>query len=219
MAKPLQSPSLLKASALDRIARAVANAETATSCELVVVLAPASSRYEGRALKAGAAAALLTFLALYWVLRFMTIWPPDALWLLAESCVIGALATLAFSRVAIFKRLLISRAATSAMVSSTSNAVFMEQKVASTREHNAVLIFISLFEGEARVVADQGLNGKIPESVLNEVQARLNETREGDSLQLVEGAITSIGSLCAGAFPRRPDDQNELPDSPVIRLP
>lgn len=219
MAKPLQSQSLLKAPALDRIARAVASAETATSCELVVVLAPASSRYEGRALQAGAAVALLTFLTLYWIQRFATDWPPDALRLLAESCVLGALAAWAFSRFTLLKGLLVSRAAASAMVTGTCNTVFMEQKVAFTREHNAVLIFISLLEGEARVVADQGLNGKVPEAVLNQVQARLNETREGESIQLVEGAIASIGSLCAGAFPRQPDDQNELPDSPVIRLP
>ena len=56
---------MLTEASLDRIETAVAEAEKLTSCEYIVVLAPASSRYEGRVIKAGALGALLAYAVLY----------------------------------------------------------------------------------------------------------------------------------------------------------
>ncbi len=58
MGSPLRDRRVLSDAGLKRLEAAIASAEAATSCEFIVVLAPASSRYEGKTLKAGAAVAL-----------------------------------------------------------------------------------------------------------------------------------------------------------------
>ena len=219
MGRPMQQQALLSDAGLKRIEAAVAAAEARTSCEFVVVLAPAAARYEGRAFRLGALSAVLTFVSIYWVSRLAYNARPDALYLLAEAAAMGALIAWAFSRVALLRRIVISPIARAHGVSQAAGAAFHEQKVAWTREHNAALLFVSVLEGEARVLGDLGLQAKVGEAKLNELQAALNCAADGEGVVLVEKALADLGALCAPHFPRAADDVNELPDKPVIRLP
>jgi len=219
MGRPLQHPSILREAALARIEAAVAQAEAKTSCEFVVVLAPASARYEGRALRVGALAAVLTFVVIYWVLRLVYNTRPDALYLLTEAMAIGALVAWCCSRLAPLRRLITGALARSQGVTQAAGATFHEQKVAWTKEHNAALLFVSVLEGEARLLGDLHLQQKAGESTLNEIQAALNGASDGDGVALIEQALAKLGDLGAKQFPRAPQDVNELPDKPVIRLP
>jgi len=219
MGKPLQKSTLLGQDALSRIEAAVAQAEAKTSCEFVVVLAPASSRYEGTAMRVGALAAVLTFVVIYWFTRIAMNVRPDALYLLAESVAMGAIVTWAFARLAPLRRLLARRITQSLFVSQAASAAFHEQKVAWTKDHNAALLYISVMEGEARLLGDLGLQQKAGEANLNEIQAALNAASDGDGASLIEHALARLGELGAKHYPRAAGDVNELPDKPVIRLP
>jgi putative membrane protein len=219
MGKPLQHQAILREVGLARIEAAVAAAEARTSCEFVVVLAPASARYEGRALRAGALAAVVTFIAIYWVLRLAFNTRPDALYLLAEAMAMGALVAWGCSRLTPLRRLITGAMARSQGVTQAAGATFHEQKVAWTKEHNAALLFVSVLEGEARVLGDLHLQQKAGEAALNEIQAALNSAGSGDGVALIEQALAKLGEAGAEHFPRAADDVNELPDKPVIRLP
>lgn len=219
MGKPLQSGSLLARDSLARIEAAVARAEAQTSCEFIVVLAPASNRYEGAALRAGALVAVITFVSIYWFMRIAMSVRPDGLYLLAEAVAMGALAAFAFARVAPLRRLLARRITRSLFVSQAAGAAFHEQKVAWTKEHNAALLYVSVLEGESRMLADLALQQKAGEATLNEIQAALNNARDGEGLALIEQALAQLGELGAKHYPRATGDVNELPDKPVIRLP
>ncbi|KAA0216154.1 hypothetical protein EDM80_04550 [bacterium] len=213
----LQDKSLLSDAGLKRLEAAIASAESATSCEFIVVLAPASSRYEGKAFKAGAAVSLFVFVALYWV-HFFTTGRPDALWLLAEGCVAGVCAGYAVARVPTLQRLLISRPEMHAAVTQAAGSAFREQNASYTELRNAALLYVSVLEGQARLLADVQLERKVKEARLNEVLAALLNHR-GEAIEALENAIAQLGHLCADAFPRPAGDVNELPDRPIIRLP
>lgn len=96
--------------------------------------------------------------------------------------------------------------------------VFAEQKfvefgMQNTAERNAILILIAPRAQKFAVVGDQGVHQKCgPEFWQRLVETmRAHFQREEFTDALVE-AIESAGQLLAQHFPRRSDDQNELPD-------
>ena len=215
----MQNRSLLSTASLDRIEQAVADAEKSTSCEFVVVVAPASSRYEGRALRMGAAAAVLMFVALYWINELWLYGAPDALLLLLEAAAAGALTALAFSRVSVLRRWILPRWRMQSAVQDAANAVFTDENVSLTKDRNAVLLYVSVLEGEARLMPDIGAQSRLNDSSLGEIAAALASARTGDPTTLLCDAIRILGQGCVECFPVRADDQNELPDRPLIRMP
>lgn len=197
----------------------MAAAEKQTSCEYIVVLAPASDRYEGRAIKAGAVAAVLVFVALYYINDWLFGVPLDPLLLLIEAASFGALTTLAFARFNPLKRLLIPRWRMAAAVDSAAHTVFSEENVSLTRDRNAVLLYVSVLEGQVRLMPDIGVQRSVHDSKLGEVEARLANAEHGDPADLLVDALERLAECCRECFPLAEDDENELPDRPQIRLP
>lgn len=205
-------------SALDRIEQAVAAAERNTSCEFIVILAPASSRYEGRALKAAAAVGGLVFVAqdlLHWLWLGAL---ADGLFLLIEALVVAALALLALRRVPALRRMLLPRWLMRDAVDMTSAALFTKENVSLTRERNGCLLFVSVLEGEARVMPDIGMERALDGARLGEIRAGLANAA-GDPVEALCAALQRLGGCCREKFPRAADDVNELPDRPQIWLP
>lgn len=215
----MQNRSLLNTASLDRIEQAVADAEKSTSCEFVVVVAPASSRYEGRALRMGAAAAVLMFVALYWINELWLYGAPDALLLLLEAAAAGALTALAFSRVSVMRRWILPRWRMQSAVQDAANAVFTHENVSLTKDRNAVLLYVSVLEGEARLMPDVGVQTRLQNAAIGEISAMLAHAKSGDPTQLVCDAVRKLGQGCVECFPVQADDQNEMPDRPLIRMP
>ncbi|MCC7509794.1 MAG: hypothetical protein IT464_10500 [Planctomycetes bacterium] len=215
----MQNRSLLSTASLDRIEQAVAAAEKSTSCEFIVVLAPASSRYEGRALRTGTAVAVLVFVALYWINELWLYGAPDALLLLLEAAAAGLLTALAFSRVAVLRRSILPRWRMQAAVQDAANAVFTDENVSLTKDRNAVLLYVSVLEGEARLMPDIGAQNRLHAATVGEIAAALGNAKSGDPTELVCDAIRKLGQGCVECFPVQADDLNELPDRPQIRMP
>jgi putative membrane protein len=215
----MQSRVLLRADSLDRIEAAVADAEKLTSCEYVVVIAPASSRYEGRVIKAAAAIAVIVFIALYWLNGLLFDVDTDPLLLLLEAVVAGGLSALLFSRVHVLRRLLIPRWAMRSAVDAAAHSTFSVENVSLTNDRNAIMLYVSVLEGEVRLMPDIGAQKTMHEGALGEVEGMLKNARDGDPVELVCEAIRKLGGHCKDCFPRQADDKNELPDRPQIRLP
>ncbi|MCB9894029.1 MAG: hypothetical protein H6839_06265 [Planctomycetes bacterium] len=209
---------MLTEASLDRIEAAVADAEKQTSCEYIVVLAPASSRYEGRIIKAGALGALLAYALLYSI-NYWLYGEPDALWLLLEAIASGALVAVAFNKFSPLRRLLIPRWVMTAAVDTAAHATFSQENASLTKDRNAVLIYVSVFEGEVRLMPDIGVQQKVHEGKLGEIEGKLANAQSGDPTELVCDAIRQLGACCGACFPIEPEDVNELPDRPQIRLP
>jgi len=196
----------------------VAEAERHTSCEYVVVLAPASSRYDSRVWLTGLLAGLLMFLGAHFANDLLLDTDTNAPLLLLESLIVGGIVGALFWRFDALKRLIVPRWRRSACVEIAADATFSKEKVGLTRDRNAVLLFVSVLEGEVRMLPDIGLVQKLHDAELGKIKAMLNNGA-GDPVQLLEDALIALGKACGGCFPRAADDVNELPDKPQIRLP
>lgn len=209
---------MLSEASLDAIEAAVADAERATSCEYIVVLAPASDRYDARVFKVGILVTLLAF-ALFFSVNEWLYGPPHAMWLLLEALSVGIVVTVALKRFDVLRRLVVPGAMRRERVDAAAAATFFEENVSLTRDRNAVLLYVSVFEGEVRMLPDVGVQQKVHDARLNEIQARLANAGDEDPTDLVCEAVRKLGHHCAECFPIRDDDENELPDRPQIRMP
>ena len=96
---------------------------------------------------------------------------------------------------------------------------FYENDLTATKDHTGVLIFISLLEHRAVILADKGINAKVEATTWNQILATLlSEIRSGRADAGLITAITSCGEILARHFPAEPGDKNELPNQLVIEL-
>lgn len=215
----LNDELLLTPQALARIEKAVAQAEQGTSCEIAVVLAPASSRYEIPVVQMAALFAVVAFVALdainYFALETELLANP--LWLMGCALAVGAGVAMFVAGTGL-RRKFVSGAQAHKAVDLAAAASFWEQKIGFTKEHNAVLLYVSVWEGQARVLPDAGATAKIADAKFGEVAKTLNDS-SADGPDAVCEAITQIGVLVKEAFLRAAGDANEVPDKPVIREP
>jgi putative membrane protein len=92
---------------------------------------------------------------------------------------------------------------------------FWAQRLNKTKERTGVLIFVSLAERYAEIIADAGINEKVTpevwENAVSALTAGIRQGRVGDGLV---AAIAQCGAVLAEHFPL-PDgsvNPNELPD-------
>jgi putative membrane protein len=94
---------------------------------------------------------------------------------------------------------------------------FLAHGLHTTEARTGVLIFVSLFERYAEIVADAGIAAKVEQAVWDESLAQLlAEIRAGRLADGLVGAIGRAGTVLAVHFPPRPRDRNELPNDLVI---
>lgn len=95
------------------------------------------------------------------------------------------------------------------------NAVqqFLARNVHNTKNRTGILLFVSLAEQYAEVVADAGINAKVSQEEWNAIVGTL--THHASRLEVVEGfvmAIEQAGQLLAKHFPPGTVSANELDD-------
>ena len=84
---------------------------------------------------------------------------------------------------------------------------------AKTSGRTAVLIYISLAEHVAEIIADEAIHGKVPPGVWGDAMAdMIAEVRQGRLADGMIAAVRDVGVILAEHFPRADDDVNELPD-------
>ena len=82
-----------------------------------------------------------------------------------------------------------------------------------THGRTGVLIYLSLAEHRAEIVADDAIAAKVSPEVWGAAMATLiGEIRAGRPAEGLVGAVTQVGAVLAEHFPRAEDDVNELPD-------
>jgi putative membrane protein len=88
---------------------------------------------------------------------------------------------------------------------------FFKEELYKTRDETGILIFISVFEHKVWVLADKGINAKVPENhwegIVSHVTEGIKSQRQGDAIC---EAVTRIGKTLKAHFPVKPDDINEL---------
>ncbi|MFT3973263.1 MAG: TPM domain-containing protein [Amaricoccus sp.] len=190
----------------DRISSTIRAAEARTTGEIVCVLAEQSSDSQALPVLLAALAAL----ALPWgLIAFTTLSVVSILSLQAVTfVVVGLLLSLPSARVA-----LIPRQARRAMAFRVATEQFLTRSVSRTRDRTGVLIFVSLAEHYARIIADDGIAARVPQSHWQgAVDALTARSREGRMADGFVAAIEMCAAVLAEHFPSADGGPNELPD-------
>jgi putative membrane protein len=195
-----------------RIEAAVGAAEATTSAEFVCAVTRAADTYFTVPLLVASGVALALPLAADALAPGWGGWtaPSDgvvALQLLAWAALAGIL-----TRPAIAARIT-PRAVRARRAARLARAAFLELGLAGVAARDGVLLFVALAERHVEVIADRGVHAKVDAGAWRAVvDAFTAAVARGDVADGFVAALGRLAPILAAAFPRRPDDANEIPD-------
>ena len=208
------------------VTAAVAEAELATNGEIVTIVADRSDRYHDVALHWAVLAMLLPMALLAvrpdWLVgplgRVSGGWRPEpslhevitALLLITASTFLLALLPLRNTRL---RDALTPPATKSRRVRRRAIELFRAGTDRRTARRTGVLLYVSLAEHRAEIVADEAIHAKVAPEVWGEAMAELvTRLRDGRPGEGMAAAVARVGVVLAEHFPRDAGDANELPD-------
>jgi putative membrane protein len=187
-----------------RVAEAIRAAEQITGAEIVCVLARRSSDYS----YVPALWAAFVALATPWLFILFTHWPVR--WIFAIQLAVFIVAVLLFSLTPLWS-VLTPRRIQRARAHRAAMEQFFTRGVGRTSNRCGVLIFASLAERYARIIADVGVADKIADDewlgALDLLRDNLREERVADAYV---AAVEEAARLLSHHVPPKPRD--ELPD-------
>ncbi|HZC55967.1 MAG TPA: TPM domain-containing protein [Xanthobacteraceae bacterium] len=189
----------------EAVATAIRAAEQKTSGQIVCVLAHSSSAYAHVPILWAVALALFT----PWPLIDFTQWSVQRIFLL--QLVVFIVAGLIFSWMPL-RLLLVPRAVQRARAHRAAIEQFVVRGISRTKNRTGVLIFVSLAEHYARIIADEGIAAKVPNTEWQAAIDALTAHMRDDQIAAgFAAAIARCGEVLAQHAP--PDGSaNELPD-------
>ena len=197
-----------------RICDAVHRAELKTSGELVPMLVCESHSYPLASIRGAAFVALLTALIATPLIAGMFWLESSNLWVfLGVFTPIFLAVQFLIARYPRLKRLCLFTDEMDTEVQNSAFAAFFTEELYKTKDANGILIFISLLERRAWIIADSGISERIPHERWEEAVAVItNGIRKKKQCQALCEAIQMIGDILEDEFPVRDDDVNELHD-------
>jgi putative membrane protein len=207
-----------------RIGQAVADAEAKTSAEIVPAVVTASGRYDRAEDIVGLWVGLIA-VSVVWAL-FQDVWEGDwgetvlavslpiVLGLIASGWLLGVLIADQFGWL---RRLFTPRKQMKEEVEQAARRAFYDSRVHHTKGSTGVLIYVSLFEHVAVVLADQTVTEKLGQEKLDafchDLTAELRQRKYTDAFC---NTISKVGIALAEVAPRQDGDHNELADALVV---
>ena len=195
-----------------RVNTAVKEAEKLTAGEIVVMIISASYQYP-MANVIGSAAFALPLALIFTPLVGGWLWiGGQNMWLfLGFLTVLFILFHEVIRRTPWLKRFFISRNEIDDEVEEAAITNFFDQGLYRTRDETGVLVLISVFEHRVWILADQGINAKVPkgqwDDIVKMITAGIKQKRPADAIC---EAVEKIGALLKENFPIKPDDTDEL---------
>ncbi|MFW2851800.1 TPM domain-containing protein [Sphingomonas sp. TX0543] len=213
----------------DRVTAAVTAAEASTDGEIVTVVARASDAYHDVALH-------WTLLVMLLMVALLATFPQiiEQIHLLTDPwapvvSIRAAVTITLFVAVITFLtarllfawrplRLALTPGATKARrVRARALAVFRAAAEKRTIGSTGVLLYLSLDEHRAEIIADAAIHDRVPDSTWGAAMAALvGPLRKGHPADGMVAAVSQIGLVLGEHFPRTPGDTNELPDRLIL---
>ena len=190
----------------ERIAAAIRAAEANTSGEIFCVIARHASDY--RLVPLAWAAAIAR--AVPAPLIYLTLWPASVIYLL--QLFVFILVTIGLSRPGI-RYHLVPRRAKHDHAHALAMRQFFAQGLQHTEQRTGVLIFASVAERYAEIVADAGINAKVTPEVWDKaIAALISGIKAGRAADGFVAAIEQCGAVLAEHFPPGALNRDELPN-------
>ena len=198
-----------------RIEACVREVETTTSGEIVPMVVSSSYHYPMAPMIGALILSLLTASAVTAAFSIREAWEGFGLFDLWIFPAVFAVAFLVFHelirRVPGLKRLFLTGAEVTAEVEEAALTSFYRQRLNNTRDRTGILIFVSVFERRALVLADEGINAEVSQEtwqeIVHTITQGIRQRRQADALCQ---AVRRCGELIREKFPRRRDDTDEL---------
>jgi putative membrane protein len=179
----------------DLIAAAIHAAEAGTSGRIVCVLAQSSSDYAHIPVLWATALALIA----PWPMIVATSWSVQLIFMLQLAIFIVAALAVSLTPLGLA---LVPRTALRARAHHAALEQFVIRRVAHSKNRNGVLIFVSLAERYARIIADEGIAGKVHASEWQgAIDALVGHMRDGRIVAGFAAAIERCGAVLAAHAP------------------
>jgi len=208
------------------VSDAVGATELTTSVEIVTVLADRSDSY-GDVTLLWSAVAGFTAMSLFALFPkwFMDLW--DSLiggwsheWTTGEfasmTIALGMVAFVAMWLIQLWDPIKFALVPGPLKTARAHDAAIKHFKVGAERRthgRTGVLIYLSMQEHRAEIIADQPIAEKVPAEVWGDAMAdMLEQIKRGCIAEGMAAGVRDVGEVLAQQFPRDEDDQNELPD-------
>jgi uncharacterized membrane protein YgcG len=95
--------------------------------------------------------------------------------------------------------------------------VFSGMRVWDTEQNNGVLIYLLMVEHDVEIVADRGIDQRIPAGTWEQICRDMEQHfAEGQFETGLLYGVDRISQLLQQQYPAYQNNENELPDSPVI---
>ena len=95
---------------------------------------------------------------------------------------------------------------------------FYQSKTNQTKEHTGVLLFLSLMERKAVILADEGIAKKLPPETWSKIcQELVQGIGSGKTADVLITAIERSGELLAKHFPPTAINQHELSNQLILK--
>lgn len=216
MAIPHWASKLLETRHLQEIQEALENAESKTSGEIVPMIVRRSSTI-------GHVPPLVFCLLtiLFFVFDVPTLqsdfFGDNFLHYVFDALLLFGL-TAVFSRLNFVERWLTAKEDQIDQVAMRAEIEFYESNIHQTTGDTGILLFVSLMENRAVVLADKAIAEKLPPETWQEVCDLLVQgIKKGNMGRAFKDAIGKCGELLSTHFPIQPDDVNELKDQLIIK--
>ncbi len=210
----------------DKVTEAVRAAEAKSAGEIVTIVAARSDAYHDVGLHVAVLAMLLVPVGLGlapqglidWATALFLGWNAEptrvqfALWLFVKLTAVFLIVRYALAYMPL-RMALTPRRTKARRVHRRAIELFRTGCELKTRGRTGVLIYLSLAERRAEIVADQAITAKVPADVwVAALAALIAEVRAGRTGDGLAKAVDMVGEILAPILPPIPHDQNELPD-------
>lgn len=197
---------------LTRLEPVVADLESESSAEIVVVVSPFSGSYRDVDHLLGFfGSTLFLFFALHSSVEFHV--DTILLWMVG----VYALVTFLGQKLPFFRRWLTSPERRKAQALSFAQSSFIKNGVSATRDRTGILLYLSAFEREIVILPDTGVVASIPPAEFHRLEQNCCSQKSLSSFeQTVMAELPRLKSVLSEKLPRKADDENELSDAVVV---
>lgn len=213
---PSWAKNFISEGEVQKVEKAIEKVETTTAAEVVAMVVRRSSPL-------GHVPFQVTLILLVSILvfeipqmDFFTDWNLTWLFLLLSAACYGFATVIAKNKWV--QRVLIPRNDQKFQVDERAQLEFFLNGLTGTTGKTGVLIFVSLLERRAVILADKSISSKLPaetwDHILKDLVGAIKAGRRGDGLS---SAIQKVGSIVSEHFPVQKNDANELQNHLIIK--
>ena len=205
----------LTAAERERVTRCVREVEKNTSAEIVPLVRSSSYHYPAASLFGSLVVSVLIASGLTAADAVLKPWGGLSLvdlWVFPAVFAVSFLVTYPLLHgIPALKRLFIARPEMTEEVHEAALTAFYRHRLAETRDRTGILLFVSVYERRAVVLADKGINLKVPPDTWQQVVDLIVQgIREGRAAEGLCEAVTRCGQIVTALFPVRAGDKDEL---------